>query len=125
MARGQKETMMILLAVLALQAAAPAAPAATAAADLRSCIDPRRIRGTRLSADQGYFVRLGSDWWRNTAGSCPAYGPRRALTTFSTSQNQCDGDVVQVFDAFSRIVYGTCRLGKWEKLAAEPDVPAK
>lgn len=120
---------MILFAMLALQAATPADAAAaipSRTGETRRCIDPRQIRSTRLSADHGYFVRLGTrDWWRNAAGGCPAYAPRRALTTFSTSLQQCDGDVVQVFDPFSRIGYGACRLASWEKLAGEPDVPAK
>ncbi len=116
----------MLLVLLSLQAAAAAAgPIPPATGEVRSCIDPRRIAGTRLSGEHGYFVRLGSDWWRNQAGGCPAYGPRRAITTFSTSQRQCAGDQVQVFDPFSRIGYGACPLGKWEKLTAAPDLPEK
>lgn len=118
---------MILVAMLALQTAAPtASPIPPTTGETRNCIEPRRIQSTRLSAAHGYFVRLGTrDWWRNAAGGCPAYAPRRAISTFSNTERQCAGDQVQVFEAFTRIAFGGCRLGRWEKLTGAPDLPDK
>jgi hypothetical protein len=117
---------MISLALIALATAtAPAPPVLAAPAVTRNCLLSRDIRGQRLSADQGYFAQTRQGWWRNAAGACAAYGPRRALLTRTNSNQQCAGDFAEVFDAFSRIGYGGCRLGKWEKLAVAPDVPDK
>jgi hypothetical protein len=119
---------MISLALIALLAAATPAPDAPALATpsvVRNCLNSRDIRAKRLSADLGYFVQTGQGWWRNAAGACAAYGPRRALLTRTNSNQQCSGDFVEVFDAFSRIGYGGCRLGRWQKLAAAPDLPDK
>lgn len=115
----------LLILTLLAGLAAPALAAEPTTPETRDCLQNRSIRAKRLSAEQGYFVQTSQGWWRNTAGGCPAYGPRRAISTNSTADRQCKGDVVQVFDAQTRIGYGGCPLGAWEKLAAAPDVPAK
>ncbi len=117
-------SMLTLIALAAAGSAPMPAPVVLAApAVTRNCLITREIRGKRLSAGEGYFVQTRQGWWRNAAGACPAYGPRRALVTRSNSIYQCAGDLVEVFDAFSRIGYGACRIGKWEKLGAAPDLP--
>lgn len=104
------------LAALALVTAPDGA--ASSLGDSQSCLSNRAIRAKTLSAEQGYFARTAQGWWRNTGPACAAYRPDRALRTFSYNDRQCSGDVVAVFDQFSRIDYGNCVLGKWERVAA-------
>lgn len=108
----------------ALQPAAsdPAAAAAGSAAtpERRDCLNNREIRGTRQRADVGYYAQTGKAWWRNTA-QCAVWRPNVIITTFSNSDRQCSGDLVQVLDRLSRINYGGCTLGVWEKVAGPPD----
>jgi len=112
---------IILVALLTVAVAAPsiAAPAIAAAATSKKCLTNREIRGKDISAENGYFARTSRGWWRNAA-ACPAFGSDRALTTRSNTNSQCSGDLVTVFHPFSRIEYGGCVLGDWEKVAGPP-----
>ncbi len=115
-----------IVAALALAALALAAPArAEAPALSQKCLMNRDIRAKRLSADQGYFAKTSRGWWQNSGGACPAYAPRRALKTASISNQQCSGDVVEVYDAITRIGFGGCALGDWRRISGEPPVPAQ
>jgi hypothetical protein len=109
-------------AVLATALPAVAAPALAASAppETRLCLENRDIRTKDLSPVHGYFARTAQGWWRNTGAACAAYARDRALTTQSTSNRQCRGDVVTVFEPFSRIAYGGCVLGAWERVSAPP-----
>ena len=91
----------------------------------KSCLANRDIRAKRLSSETGYFAQTRSGWWHNIGKACPAYGADRALVTRSTVDRQCSGDLVSVFDTFSRIEYGACALGRWEKVAGPPPVAGK
>ena len=84
------------------------------------CIENRSIRTKDVSAERGYFVRTPQGWWRNTGPACSAYGPNRALVTRSIENRQCRGDIVAVVAPFSRIEYGACVLGDWERVDAPP-----
>jgi hypothetical protein len=88
--------------------------------ETRLCLENRSIRAKDISAEHGYFARTPQGWWRNTGPSCSAYAPDRALMTRSTQDRQCRGDVVVVFDPFSRIEFGSCVLGAWERVSAPP-----
>jgi hypothetical protein len=105
-----------LLVALGIAAPVAAAPDPT----VKTCISNRDIRAKRLSAADGYFVQTSQGWWRNTGAACPAFAKDRALITRSTSDRQCRGDQVSVVDPFSRIEYGGCVLGSWERVAAPP-----
>ncbi|WP_426167780.1 hypothetical protein [Sandarakinorhabdus sp. DWP1-3-1] len=107
-----------LLATLALAAVAVPAAAAEPPAG-KTCIGNREIKEKRMAADTGYFVRTAAGWWHNQT-SCPAFGQARSLITRSYNDRQCRGDVVDVFDPFSRITFGSCPLGAWEKVAGPP-----
>ena len=109
-----------LLAAAALFAVAGPAFAEDAPPETRLCLENRTIRIKDLSAANGYFVRTSQGWWRNTGPGCPAYARDRALRTYSTADRQCRGDVVQVFDPFSRLEFGGCVLGAWERVSAPP-----
>lgn len=100
--------------------ASDSAPAAKDAPQTRLCIDNSTIRAKDLSPRNGYFVRTSQGWWRNTGPACAAFARDRALRTRSTQNAQCRGDVVTVFDPFSRIEYGGCVLGGWERVSAPP-----
>jgi hypothetical protein len=104
--------------------AEPAAPAAAAPAAVapatRDCLENRDIRAREISAEHGYFARTPQGWWRNTGPACSAYAPNRALVTRSPQNRQCKGDIVVVFDPFSRIEFGACGLGAWERVEAPP-----
>jgi hypothetical protein len=115
-------TTHILIATLALTAAGAAradTPPKTPP-ETRMCLENRDIRAKDISAEHGYFARTPQGWWRNTGPACSAYGPNRALFTRSIENRQCRGDIVTVFDAFSRIEYGACVLGAWERVDAPP-----
>lgn len=112
----------IVLAALLAVTATPAFAAPPVAA--KSCIGNRDIRAKRLSAETGYYVQTSRGWWRNTV-SCPAFGADRALLTHSYNDQQCSGDVVEAIDTFSRINYGGCALGNWEKVDGPPAAPTK
>ncbi len=118
-------TYRLAIAVQGLVAAAGLVAAVPVLADdkppeTQLCIENRSIRTKDVSAEHGYFVRTPQGWWRNTGPSCSAYGPNRALLTRSTQDRQCRGDVVAVFDPFTRIEYGACVLGAWERVDAPP-----
>lgn len=108
-----------LLAVVGLVAALPAR-ADDKPPETQLCLENRSIRNKDASAEHGYFARTPQGWWRNTGPACSAYGPNRALVTRSTQDRQCRGDVVVVFDPFTRIEYGGCVLGAWERVDAPP-----
>lgn len=102
-------------------AMATAAPAAAAVgSERRDCLTNREIRGTRQRADVGYYAETSKGWWRNAA-SCAVWRPGVIITTASNSDRQCSGDLVQVLDRLSRINYGGCTLGAWEKVAGPPE----
>jgi hypothetical protein len=113
---------LILAAVAAPALAAPvlAAPEASGAPETRTCLENRSIRAKDISAEHGYFVRTPQGWWRNTGPACSAYAPDRALLTRSTVDRQCRGDVVVAFDPFSKIEFGGCVLGDWQRVDAPP-----
>jgi hypothetical protein len=109
----------LIAAILGLACAMPAL-ADTAAPETRLCLENRSIRAKDMSATAGYYVRTPQGWWRNTGPACSAYARDRALITRSTQDRQCRGDVVVVFDPFSRIEFGGCVLGGWERVDAPP-----
>lgn len=108
-----------LIAAIGIIAAVPAR-AEDKPPETQLCIENRSIRAKEVSAEHGYFVRTPQGWWRNTGPACSAYGPNRALVTRSIENRQCRGDIVTVFDPFSRIEYGACVLGAWERVDAPP-----
>ena len=115
----------LALAVQSLAVAAGLAVATPVRADdkppeTQLCLENRSIRAKDVSAEHGYYARTPQGWWHNTGPSCSAYGPNRALLTRSTQDRQCRGDVVAVFDPFTRIEYGACVLGAWERVDAPP-----
>lgn len=81
----------------------------------RICMELRAIDASRMTTDGFYEVRVGKDWWRNNA-SCPAFAPRRAITTQLQSSRLCRGDIAVVFQPRANISYGGCSLGEWERL---------
>lgn len=116
--------MALLLNVTVNGADASAAPTPTTGAPAalqQDCLPNRDIKARRLSAEKGYFARTSRGWWRNL-GACPAYGPNRALITRSLSDRQCRGDIVTIVDPFTRMEFGGCGLGAWQKVADE-EVP--
>ena len=111
----------LLVAVATPSLAQPAAETTAITAPVRTiCLGNRDIRAKALSAADGYYARTSRGWWRNTGRSCSAYAPTRALMTQSTQDRQCRGDLVVVFDAFSRIEYGACVLGDWVRVDGPP-----
>ena len=110
-------TMILLVAAVATPALAqtPEAPPET-----RSCLENRTIRAKDISAANGYFARTPQGWWRNTGPSCSAYARDRGFVTRSNEDRQCRGDVVEVFDTLTRITYGSCILGDWERVSEPP-----
>jgi hypothetical protein len=104
-----------MLAIMLLLAAAQPA-AAIDPPESRKCLQNRQIIGERLSADKGYFVRTRQGWWRNTGPLCQNFAANRILTSARTSDTQCSGDIVNVADRLSRIDYGACKLGSWERV---------
>lgn len=115
-------TTLLLFAGLAAPALAQAqtAPSEAETAETRACLENRTVRAKDITAANGYFARTPQGWWRNTGPSCTAYARDRALVTRSTQDRQCRGDVVEVFDPFSRISFGSCILGDWERVSAPP-----
>lgn len=107
-----------LLAAASLALSVGAA-ATTPSATTKTCIGNREIKSKNLSAENGYFVRTSSGWWHNTV-SCPAFAADRSLVTRTNNDRQCRGDLVEVFHPFSRINYGGCALGSWEKVEGPP-----
>lgn len=114
--------MRIVIPALLLACTAASAPviAAEPAPATQDCLNNKDIRAKRLSAEQGYYAQTRTGWWHNTGAACPAFAKNRALVTRSTSNRQCKGDVVEIVDPFSRIAYGGCTLGAWERVAAPP-----
>lgn len=115
--------MISLMASLLLAAGSAAEPPATpadAAPETRACLENREIRARQTSAESGYFARTPRGWWRNNGPPCSAFAPNRALSTFSPQNRQCQGDIVRVFDPFSRLEFGACVLGNWERVEAPP-----
>lgn len=108
----------LLAALLGLAASMPARAADPP--ETRLCLENPDIRAKDLSPVNGYFARTSQGWWRNTGPACAAYSRDRALATRSTANRQCRGDQVTVFDPFSRIEYGGCVLGAWERVSAPP-----
>ncbi|GGE08324.1 hypothetical protein GCM10011529_13490 [Polymorphobacter glacialis] len=106
--------LMLLGAVPAMAAVQPADEVGETGE--RICMDLRVIKASRMTEDGFYEVRVGKDWWRNSA-SCPAFAPRRAITTQLQSSRLCRGDIAVVFLPRENISYGGCSLGEWEKLA--------
>jgi hypothetical protein len=85
----------------------------------RNCIEMRTIRDTRLSREQGYFVRVGRQWWRNEANQCPLFGADRSVQIVTTINRQCRGDQLLVFHNLTRIEFGTCVLSDWQAVPAD------
>jgi hypothetical protein len=104
----------------ALGLAATVAARADEPPETRTCLENRNIRAKEISAEHGYFARTPQGWWRNTGPACSAYGPNRALMSRSIENRQCRGDIVVVFDPFSRIEFGACVLGDWKRVDAPP-----
>lgn len=105
----------------------PAQPAPAAgtvvqpAGKSKKCVLNRDIRITKLSPANGYWVETINGWWRNTATGCPWYDNNRILRTLSINGSQCSGDLLEVVDRSSRkIVFGTCRIGGWQKMKGPP-----
>jgi len=117
--------MRILISIMVLAAVAAAPAAAQVLPSAKSCLNNREIRAKRLAADTGYFAQTSSGWWHNAGESCPDYGPNRSLVTRAYNDRQCEGDLVMVFDAFSKVEYGSCVLGAWEKVDDDAVPPAK
>nr|WP_310522895.1 hypothetical protein [Polymorphobacter sp.] len=115
---------IILPALLMLGLGLPVMAAETPATS-RDCLANRDIRAKRLSAGDGYFAQTRQGWWRNTGAVCPAFAKDRALVTRGNNDRQCSGDLVEVFDPFSRIGYGACVLGGWERVADAPPVSGR
>lgn len=112
---------MMMALLLAASGAADAPPKpADKPPETRACLENRDIRAREASAQHGYYARTPQGWWRNTGPACSAYAPNRALITRSPQNRQCSGDIVVVFDPFSRIEFGVCALGKWERVDAPP-----
>jgi len=115
--------MRILAPLLLLAAAMPALAAEAPPAEPQECLANRDIKARRMTAEQGYFVRTNRGWWHNLGPACAAYGRNRALITRSLNDRQCRGDVVSVVDPFSRMEFGGCGLGAWQRVA-ESEVPS-
>ena len=116
---------MSLLFAAGIAAPAFAALAADTDANNRACLSNNDISAKQLSSENGYFARTRAGWWHNTGAACAAFGADRALKTNAYNDRQCRGDTVAVFHPFSRIDYGTCVLGAWEKVAGPPASAAK
>jgi hypothetical protein len=87
----------------------------------KKCMLNRDIQITKLSPANGYWVETINGWWRNTATGCPWYDNNRILRTLSINDSQCSGDLLEVVDRSSRrIVFGTCKIGSWEKMKGPP-----
>jgi hypothetical protein len=114
--------MGVVLAMLVVAGGTAEAEPVPAAAPPQTlaCLDNRDIRTRQMSAEHGYFARTPQGWWRNTGPACSAYAPNRALVTRSPHNRQCRGDIVTVFDPFSRLEFGACVLGSWERVEAPP-----
>ena len=110
--------MMRYLLALGLMVAAPVMAADEP--ETRLCLENRDIRAKDLSPSNGYFARTSKGWWHNTGPACAAYARNRALLTRSIENRQCRGDMVVVFEPQSRIEYGGCVLGAWERVSAPP-----
>lgn len=104
-------------AMLLLSIGAPVLAKTTPPAESRICLRNSEIRAQRVGADSGYFVETLQGWWRNTNQSCASFGPNRLAVTQSNNDQQCRGDVVNLVDRSSRLNFGGCSLGKWEKVA--------
>ena len=105
--------------MLVLAGSAAAAPPATPP-QIAMCLSNRDIRAKVTTASDGYFARTPQGWWRNNGPACASYAPTRALITRSNQDRQCRGDLVIVFDAISRIEFGSCLLGDWVRVEAPP-----
>lgn len=110
------------LIFIAIPLVAPAAAKPAQAPETRICLRNDAIISQRVSGDPGYFVQTRQGWWRNTATECASFGPNRFAVTQSLNNQQCRGDVVNLLDRSSRLNFGGCKLGEWEKVA-EADVP--
>lgn len=117
--------MRILAPLLLLATAMPALAAEPPPAEQQECLANREIKARRMTAEQGYFARTSRGWWRNLGPACAAYGRNRALITRSLNDRQCRGDVVSVVDPFSRMEFGGCGLGAWQRVTASEVPPAK
>jgi hypothetical protein len=115
--------MRILVPLLLLASAMPALAAEAPPAAPQECLANRDIKARRMTAEQGYFARTNAGWWRNLGPACAVYGRNRALITRSLNVRQCRGDVVSVVDPFSRMEFGGCGLGAWQRVAAS-EVPS-
>lgn len=103
-------------ALLLIAAAPPPAPRQPLdPAVTRDCIDLRQIRESKMGPGT-YDVRVGRDWWRNTA-ECPALGSNRAIVTSTPAGRLCRGDIATIVEPQLGFSYGGCGLGNWTKLA--------
>ena len=104
----------IILAGMAVLLATPSFAANTQ----QLCISNRAIKATRFSA-KGYFVKIGPNWYQNTANSCPLFAPDRAVRVQSITNRQCKGDQVEIFQTVTALGFGSCTLGPWHAVPPE------
>jgi hypothetical protein len=107
-----------MIGVLLLLAAAAAPPVdAIDPPVTRKCLQNSQILTQRMSAEKGYFAQTRQGWWRNTGPACALFAPTRSLVSMRVSNSQCSGDNVNIIDQISRIDYGACKLGGWERVS--------
>lgn len=114
----------LFAAALALVVAAPAFAGIVSSGmrpENQKCLENRDIRAKNLSQQSGYFAQTPKGWWRNAGPTCAAYRRDMALFTQSTQNRQCQGDLVRVFDPISKIEFGSCVLGDWERVSEPPE----
>lgn len=109
-----------LLLLLSAPVAAAEPPAPPTAAITTDCINNRDMRVRRQSAKSGYYVQTRQGWWRNPGNNCPIFRPNAIITTFSTMNRLCRGDVVQIIEQLSLVPMGSCALDAWEKVDGPP-----
>lgn len=111
-------TVHLIIAMLAVVAVTPVHAEEPPKSSM--CLSNRDIRAKDISAEHGYFARTPQGWWRNNGPACSAFGPNRAIITRSNQDRQCRGDLAVMFDPVSRIEYGACLLGNWQRVDAPP-----
>jgi|GEM_PF-3918302 len=103
-----------ILSSMALMLAIPA----VAAEKERLCVSNRAIKDTRFSAE-GYFVKTGTNWYKNAANGCSLFASDRAVRVQGITNRQCNGDQVDVFQTVTALGFGTCTLATWEHVAED------
>ena len=116
--------MRILVPLLLFVTAMPAVAGEAPLSEPQECLANRDVKARRMTAEHGYFARTNLGWWHNLGPACAAYGYNRVLITRSLNDRQCRGDVVSVTDPISRIEFGGCGLGAWQRVAKAEVPPA-